>query len=291
MALHRLEEFLWFMCERQRIYERRFIDDQDPPWTDSDVLQEYHFCNVYRRLDYTTQHLLDEVLTRENDRDVFFNTVIYRFFNRPKTFQSIGGFTPVDRFDPDGMCHALRLYEEDHPLFSSAYRVTTHSWADSDSKAVNIVKGIIRDDLLANFDYYCESVLEAESMEDAFEVLCELNGVGEFLAYEMVIDLNYELLPFSENDFVNIGPGSSSGLMIIFNEVHEDWLHWMVDRQEDLFAEFDLTFPYWEKRLTLRSFEHALCEYQKFVGIKEQDEVRRKFSPRDHAQDTLEDFA
>ena len=107
----------------------------------------------------------------------------------------------------------------------------------------------------------------------------------------MVTDLNYELLPFSENDFINIGPGVSSGLMIIFNEVHKDWLHWMVDRQEELFEESDLNFPYWEKRLMLRSFEHALCEYSKYVGVKEQDEVRRKFSPRDHTQDSLEDFA
>ena len=139
-----------------------------PHWTGTC----YHFCNVYRRLDYGTQYLLDEVLSREDERDIFFNTLVYRFFNRPQTFQFIGGFTPVDRFDPEGRCNALRIYEQDHSLFSSAYRVTTHSWADSDSKAVNIIKGIIRDDLLANFDYYCESVLEAESMEEAFEVLC-----------------------------------------------------------------------------------------------------------------------
>ena len=65
----------------------------------------------------------------------------------------------------------------------------------------------------------------------------------------------------------------------------------MVDRQETLFEEFNLDFLYWEKRLTPRSFEHALCEYQKYARIKDEGESRRKFSPRDHAQDTLEDFA
>lgn len=294
-----MEEFLWWMCERQKIYIRRSVEGEPEPWTESEILQEYHFCNVHRELDYGTQYALEHILVEDQPvRDVLFNVLLYRFFNRPRTFEMLGGFTKADEFYPEAAVDALDIYSRNNSLFSSAYRVTTHSWANADTKHKNILLGVVRDDILDNLDDYTKRIFGADSLEEAFDVLCEIRGVGDFLAYEIAMDLNYRHLPYSENDFVNIGPGASSGLMSIFGRSGEDLVRWFRMSQDQLFHYFDLQFPYMagdpypinKPELTLRDFEHSLCEVNKYWGIKYRDEGRRRFSPRDHAQDRLEDF-
>jgi len=148
---------------------------------------------------------LDNILLWDKpDPAVLFNTILYRFFNRPDSYRAMGGFQHPATFDAEAA--VTRLENKPGPLFSPAYRVTTVDYVDSDNKHKNILYGIIEDDILAYLDDYVEEVLEADTMEDAFWALTELRGVGEFLVYELVVDLNYRHLPFSENDFVNFGP-------------------------------------------------------------------------------------
>jgi hypothetical protein len=116
-----LEDFLWWMSERQEIWHRR-QRGVAPPWTTDDILQEYHFCNVHRELDHTTQFALYNILNREEPEAVFFNMVLFRFLNRPETYQKIGFHHP-DQFSPRT---AVRSLERLDQVFSPAYRVTTH---------------------------------------------------------------------------------------------------------------------------------------------------------------------
>jgi len=282
------EELLWWMCERQRIWERRFERGEDPPWTTDPILQEYHLCNVYRELDYGTQIALEQVLREDApDRAVLFNIVLYRLFNRPETYTAMGGWHDPAAFDPEIV--VTRLDHDREPLFGSAYRVTTHDWAGADTKHENIIHGIVEQDLRPNLDVYTDAVFGAATMEGAFEALSEIDGVGDFLAYELVTDLNYRHLPFSENDFVNVGPGAASALIRLFGDSDNLFIRCLQDNSDVL---FDLDFPYWEEKpeLTLRDWEHSLCEWRKYIGVKYDDQIRRKFDPRDHAQDTLNDF-
>lgn len=289
----RIGEFLWWMCERQRIYQSRFVEGNSPPWTSDEILRDYHFCNVHRELDYGTQVALDRILLEdEPNRDVLLNILVYRFFNRAETLNMLGGFTPAEEFHCEGAVEVLDVYSRNHPLFSSAYRVTTHDWAEARTKHENILLGVVRDDVLVNLDEYTDRIFSAESMEEAFEVLCEIRGVGDFLAYEIVTDLNYRHLPFSENDFVNVGPGAAEGLKTMFGRSGADLLRWFRMAQDELFDHYGLEYPYWDEKpeLTLRDFEHSACEVNKYWGIKHRDEPRRRFDPRDHAQDTFEEF-
>jgi len=288
--MQELRQLLEFMTERQHVWRRRFVEDQKPPWTDDPILQEYHLCNVYRELDYGTQFLQDEILGQEDDREVLFNVLLYRFFNRPKTYLRIGGFQSPDEFQPEQTAHDLLVLDD--PLFSSAYRVTTQKWAGADTKAENILLGILRDDVLANLDDYTDRILNADTMETAFDVLTEIRGVGDFLAYEIVTDLNYDLLPFHENDFVNIGPGAQSGITYVFQEKPDPGqIYWLTLNQGQLFDSFDLEFPYWEdKPLTARCFEHSMCEFSKYVDLKYNQVDRRLFEPRDYGQRRFDDY-
>ena len=290
----RLGEFLWWMCERQRIWHRRHVEEQKPPWTTDEILQEYHFCNIHRELDRGTQYYLDNIrdLNPPTDEDILLNTIFYRFFNRPETMRTIGWPIPKDKWSPSRVAESLHVVAHSNPVFSSAYRVTTQAHADADNKIDNIVYGIFRDDILENWDYYTDAILDAPHLQDAWGNLQEIPGVGDFLAYEIVTDLNYIVLPFSEDDFVNIGPGAEKGLDYIFDEVSEDNLRWLCDNQATLFEEFDLDYPYWEQKshLTLRDWEHAACEFRKYVEIAEEGAEKRRFDVPDYNQDTFDDF-
>jgi hypothetical protein len=56
-----------------------------------------------------------------------------------------------------------------------------------------------------------QKVARATSMSAAFRVLAGYPGVGSFLAYQYLIDLNYAAgLDFSEMDFVVPGPGNAA---------------------------------------------------------------------------------
>ena len=55
------------------------------------------------------------------------------------------------------------------------------------------------------------------SMKAAFSVLASYPGIGAFLAYQYLIDLNYAAgLGFSEMEFVVPGPGARDGIRKCF---------------------------------------------------------------------------
>ena len=294
MLADELEAFLWFMHERQEIYRRRFIEEEPPPWTEDSVLSTYHFCNVYRELDAGTKYLIENIIGAGPPRDVIFNVYLYRLLNRPESYDAAGGFTRVDEFDADDTIQRLREYRENgNPVFSSAYRIPAHKFAESESKIVNVLKGIIEADVQNSIDDYADRIENANSLEAVHEICCEVRGIGDFIGYEIVTDLNYGFLPFHENDFVNIGPGAESGLKYIFGDASKDHIYSLVAQQDDLFEACDIDFFYWngeyEKRLTLRSIEHSLCEYAKYVRAQEMDNPHlRHYEPG--SQTSVNDF-
>lgn len=83
------ELFFWLMHERMAIWKRRFIDKQERPWTDNEILRDYKFTNVYRDLDRNSQWqikniILDEKLDLKN---LIWKMMVFRFFNNPETFE------------------------------------------------------------------------------------------------------------------------------------------------------------------------------------------------------------
>lgn len=287
-----LGRMLSWMCERQRIWRRRHVWEQPPPWTDDEILANYHFCNVHRRLDAGTRYYLEEISGFQDPADILLNTVVYRFFNRPSTMRSLGGFVTVDEWDSDLAVESLHVLNHSHPVFSPAYRVATQDWVGADNKIDNIIYGIIENDLLSDLDEYVRRICEADSMRESWTELQEIRGVGPFLAYELVTDLNYVILPFSENDFVNIGPGAQRGLEYVFETVDRPHLRWLQENQEWLWESHHLDFPHWERKptLTLRDWEHSACEFSTYMGIKRGDQSGRSYDTDTYFQDTLSDF-
>lgn len=121
----------------------------------------------------------------------------------------------------------------------------------------------------------------AQDLESCYKVLLRVDNVGKFFAWQVLCDLlEAKVIPFSENDWVQLGPGAKEGIRAIFgrvltktNELVEKarLLHEIHDQ---VYHALGLTFPrFIGKDITLKNIEHALCEFCKYKD----NHVMRKF--------------
>ena len=81
-----------------------------------------------------------------------------------------------------------------------------------------------------------------KNLAGVFWLLRKYPCLGPFIAYQLAIDLNYsELIDFSENDFVEPGPGALDGIAKCFSELGDfapaDAIRDMTDIQERAFED------------------------------------------------------
>jgi hypothetical protein len=112
------------------------------------------------------------------------------------------------------------------------------------------------------------------SMKQAFEMLLSYPLIGEFLAYQLVTDLNYsELTNFSEMEFTMPGPGAKDGIRKCFSSLgglsEIDIIKQMADRQDYEFERLGLDFKdLWGRPLQLIDIQNIFCEVDKYSRVK-----------------------
>ncbi len=119
-----------------------------------------------------------------------------------------------------------------------------------------------------------QKVAEAPSMPVAFSVLAGYPGVGGFLAYQYLIDLNYAAeLGFCEMDFVVPGPGARDGIRKCFGAtadgIEAEVIRYMADTQDEHFARLGLRFAglRGRRRLQLIDCQNLFCEVGKYARV------------------------
>jgi hypothetical protein len=115
-------------------------------------------------------------------------------------------------------------------------------------------------------------VANAKSMQEAFELLRSYPSFGDFLAYQITIDLNYGKLSFSENDFVVAGPGARDGIRKCFADAagfsDADVIRYMVDSAPAHFERLGLAFrDLWGRSLHLIDCQNLFCELDKYARV------------------------
>jgi hypothetical protein len=269
-----LEEFYKFMYERHMIYVRRFVKKQPPPWTDNPILRDYKFTNVYRELDRGTIWYKDHVVPKAKSlKDLLWLTTMYRLLNRVETFERVG---LVSSHSWLGSHHdwqkSLETLHKTSIVFTNA-----HLTLPTKGSETKIEKYIwVLSDLHKNLDRMAKEVIQAKDLEDLFLTLQQIECVGNFISYEICCDLMLaKAVPFTENDWVNPGPGCKTGIRLIFpltktTEQFQERIKQLQRDQNAYFSALGIHFPflYPEKKMTLRSIEHSLCEYQKYVKMR-----------------------
>jgi hypothetical protein len=268
----------WRFAEaRQSVYMAR-LRGEPAPWTTDVVLSQYRFTNCYRAADRVSQYLLTDVIYDGDQAwdEVFFRTVLFKFFNRVSTWRLLvsTGETPswvgyrfenLDRVLTEHFSAGERLYSAAYvippPRFGEVRKHRNH---------LRLIEMMMASDIP-------ERVREAPCMADAFRILRSLPAFGDFLAFQLIIDLNYAAeLRFDEMDFVVAGPGARDGIRKCFGAaaqgIEQDIIRYMADTQEEHFARLGLTFrTLGGRRLQLIDCQNLFCEVDKYARVAHPD--------------------
>ncbi len=113
----------------------------------------------------------------------------------------------------------------------------------------------------------------AKSLDQVFLSLKELPSFGDFLAFQLAIDLNYStLLDFPEDSFVVAGPGARDGIAKCFENAQEfateDIINFMHERQDREFERLGLSFQsLWGRKLQPIDCQNLFCEISKYARV------------------------
>ena len=292
------DTYWYFAAERQEIFFRRY-EREKAPWTDDVILNSYKFTNAYRASDRVSQYLIRHVIY-EGDQSVdelFFRIMLFKIFNKISTWKLfIKAFGEVryadykqehyDKVVTDAMARG-------EAVFSAAYIMPSGSSAFGSKKKHRNYLQLLEKMMQENAPL---RIANARRMRDAFEILLGYQTIGDFLAYQLVTDLNYSCLTnFSEMEFVMPGPGARSGIRKCFETTgglsEADLIRRVTDMQEKEFEQRDIRFrSLWGRQLQLIDCQNLFCEVDKYAriahpeanGVGNRSQIKQKFEVKDN---------
>lgn len=268
-----------FAAERQAIFYRRVAGIEEY-LTDDEILGTYKFTNAYRASDRVSQYLIRHIIYEgdQSPNELFFRILLFKTFNKIETWEllsaRLGGIT-YNEYDFNRYDEVLTASLQNRSsIYSAAYIMPSGSRSFGQSfKHRNHLKLI--ENMMA--DNLPKRICDAKSMQHVFELLRSYPMIGDFLAYQYAIDLNYSLLTnFSEMSFVMPGPGAKDGIRKCFDDFgglsEVDLIKCMADRQEDEFKRLNIDFPsLWGRPLQLIDCQNLFCEVDKYARIAHPD--------------------
>ena len=287
-----LKLFWYWIYERHWIYQRRFMLKKPAPWTKDPILRDFKFTNVYRELDRVSIWGQNNIIRTEKSLlNRIFALIIFKLFNNPETFEEVG-IQWYDTFDPEKFERRLkRIVDRGENPFTDAYLV--NSMAYQGMKKYIAYAKFVAPFVHKNMGLFYKTIRTSKAPQEIIKVFKLINGVSDFVGYELYCDLDYfrpEVMQFDQNDYVNTGPGALTGVRWIFPnratsyKEAEKVIYHLRDEQDSYFKLFGFEdFPYLQnkyKKLSLREIEHSLCEFQKYKKMQLNIGKRRqKFSP------------
>jgi hypothetical protein len=263
-----------FAAERQRVFLRRLRGQM--PHTADPILGAYRFTNVYRASDRVSQVLIRDVIYSglQDPEEVFFRTLLFRFFNKPETWQLLQekmGDLCCKNFCPSKYSRILsNAHKSGIRIFSAAYIMPSRGGEYTHPRKHENLLRVLQDMLSQRLP---ARLGQCHRPEEAFHLLLSFPMIGKFLAYQYWVDLNYGLLlDFSERDFIVAGPGARSGLRKCFSDpsgkTDEDLIRWVSDNQEREFQNRGLHFePLGGRPLQLVDCQNIFCEIDKYSRV------------------------
>ena len=234
-----IDDFLAFVVERHRIWERR-QQGLPQPWTEDPILATRKFTCVFRVLDPGTQFVLTDLVTPDlSERDRLMRMFLYRHTGRIDTWQwldiALGGYPVVEQLEQVREAwkdyrggHKQHTYDNgsklartnaaqrnfktfDRPMFTSAYLVFPQSDVKGTDKLDSIVDLAKRLFTPNSPDDIMPAWFSTKSQADRFKVLRAYKGVGDFMAMQVLADWSYFESTDLEDQFLQPGPGSVKG--------------------------------------------------------------------------------
>ncbi|GDY26734.1 hypothetical protein AHAT_26240 [Agarivorans sp. Toyoura001] len=285
----------WFHHQRERtkIFYKKEILKERPPWTTDPILGKYKFVNTKRKWDKETRWLLVHVIDNPSMsyEDKLLNCFLFRVINKGETLDLLGG--PIEfkklTLAQINSEYRYRLAERErhnpkYVFFSAAYILGGPKV--NFGKAIQEVEGKAEENMILRmikFVYYnknsiLQGVSKARSQLDVYSHLMSFSGIGKFLSYQIFIDFTYlKEFPFTEHNFVISGPGCERGINWLFSNrdgmTSEECLFWFTLNQFEIAKKYNEIWlmdelfhflPKDERIYTLMDMENSgACEVDK----------------------------
>lgn len=280
-----------FAAARQDVYLRR-LAGAPPPWTSDPIISSWRFTNPYRAADRVSQYLIRHVIYcgPQDAHEVLFRILLFRWFNRIDTWElllSRFGELNFQTFEP---CVAVKALNDaklaGRRVYSPAYIVPPVPGSSGPKHAghIDLTIRMITGGLH-------ETLQQEDSLQGVFQKFRSWPGIGNFLAYQLAIDINYSnVVDHDEDDFVVPGPGALDGISKAWPAANlqraADIVRRTADEQEDCFDRLGLQFPgLFGRRLKLIDCQNLYCEISKYsrlshpdvIGVSGRTRIKQKF--------------
>lgn len=262
-------DLFWYLARaRYQMYENRLLLGTVVP-TGDPILDENRFTNTFRVTDRVSQRLLQVQQGGPQDaKSLVLRTLLFKIFNKESTWDAIVaavGEPAAGSYDPEAIKAALD--NVDGPIFGNAYIM-------SSSLLTGRVKHHFFLDMLTGMMDRVEDFLVSTSLGELVAELQSTPGIGPFLSYQYAIDLNYtDLFRFSEDSFVQAGPGALRGLQKLFGNSR------MAPDKIRLLAEERDRGPLLmgEHPMRLIDIQNVLCEYDKYTRVQGGKRMKQRY--------------
>ncbi|MBD5388682.1 hypothetical protein HDR63_00295 [bacterium] len=299
-----LTPFYEFIYDRQCVWHNRCVLNRPAPWTDDAILRDFRFCNVYRELDGGTLAITRHITgTDMSSTDKLLNIIAYRIFNRRDTFDRLFD-GPLHAATFDRRAAVAHMDGIDGPLFSNAYLIASHpvdpTYRPHD-KHVQVL--IMLERLIPELPRILNELRTANGMRGLQIIEQNVPFAGPFLAGQILLDCTYardawgapDIVPYTANDFLIVGPGAHWGLEILFGTKLSPAA--ADARCRDLYAMQAAEFEHlrvtrgkdwddvrWQnpdypggRYLCLHDIQNCLCEYRKYTRLRAGERAKRRY--------------
>lgn len=197
-----LDILVYWMTERDRI--RALKESGAPkPWTTDPLLRDYRWCNVKRMDDRVSRWLVEQWYNpRDEAAWQLIDAVYARLINWPEALDEIA--------DSRHPLHARAILAErasrGDKVFTGAYVIPGTPGRDKVDSVLHLVERVTD---------HADDLANCGSMQATWRALLNLEGLGSFLAGQIVADLAHLGLGLDWPDretWAPIGPGSRRGI-------------------------------------------------------------------------------
>ena len=269
--------YWYFAYERQNIFLKK-KEGLNSPYTEDKILQEYKFCNSYRVNDRVSQYLLKNVIyngKEYSNEDMLFRIILFKLFNKESTWELLLSHFNDITLKTFNMKEYSKVLEdaikENISIYNDAYISCANKAFGYDRKHDNHLALLNK---MFVIDRMQDKILKCSTMEEGFNIIRKYPLIGNFMAYQLVTDINYsDIVNWREDEFTIAGPGSLRGIKKCFIDKgkmsNEDIIRYMYEHQDEEFKRLNLDFKRIGNRpLQLIDCQNIFCELDKYCRKK-----------------------
>jgi hypothetical protein len=281
-----LDTLVYWISERDRIRAAKGAG-APRPWTVDPLLRDFRWCNVRRMDDAVSLDMVRSWYDHDADPATALTAAcLGRLVNWPESLMAVTGGEPfrIEHLGPARSRLEQRV-RSDAKVFTGAYVVPG---SPGESKIETVVK---------HAEHVCRRAGEIfkPTMRATWAALVEIDGLGRFLAGQMVADVAHLSAGSSwadRHEWAPIGPGSARGLNRLLGRPKD---------QAVTQLEFDDALPrliavlrprietVWaDRQLQAMDIQNCLCEFDKYRRLQlAEGKVRSRYDGAGKPQGVL----